>query len=449
MSTLKIALVHDYLKEIGGAERVLETLSDTFPDAPIFTTLYQPSSFGPHRQRLEKKWGSRIHQSFFHFIPFASKLISPLRLLSPLAFRSFDFSDFDIIITSATGAYFPNSLNKKSARLLCYCHTPPRYLYGLPTARNLKKYPFFNALAQLMNHFLRLYDFHCSQNVDQYIANSRTTAARIQKFYRKQSIVINPPVEVPAVALAKEGRRDSIVINPPVDIPSKAKLSILGAQHPNPKDEGSAERSDVQRSRKHLKNSSESYYLTGGRLARAKRFDIAIAACNQLKANLKIFGRDFAGTETELKSLSGPTIEFLGEINDTQKFEYLSHAKAFLFSSDNEDFGIAPVEAMTVGCPVVAYRSGGATETILDGRTGVFFDELTPASCAAAIKKLAKLKLDPQACQKQAAQFSKAKFIDKIQSLLFKISSTPSSAPAAFYPPFPAHHKSHPVAHKS
>jgi hypothetical protein len=140
---MRIALVHDYLKEYGGAESVLEALSDIFPDAPIYTTLYCPGSFGPHRTRLTQKWSHRIHQSFFQYLPFAHKIISPLRLLSPLAFKSFDFSEFDLIITSATGAYFPNLINKKQAKLVCYCHTPPRYLYGLPTARNFTKTKLF------------------------------------------------------------------------------------------------------------------------------------------------------------------------------------------------------------------------------------------------------------------------------------------------------------------
>ncbi|MCL4384544.1 glycosyltransferase [Patescibacteria group bacterium] len=391
---MKIALVHDYLKEIGGAERVLEALSDLYPDAPIFTTLYQPSAFGPHRARLEKKWGSRVHQSFFRFIPFAPKLISPLRLLSPWAFKQFNFSDFDLIITSATGAYFPNALNKKSARLVCYCHTPPRYLYGLPTARNIKKYPLANALAEVVNHFLRLLDFHWAQNVDQFIANSHTTAARIQKFYR----------------------RDSVVINPPVDTPKQAKDDFLESQRTRVNEPEGSE---------HHKKSPEQlpFYVTGGRLARAKRFDVAIEACNQLNVPLKVYGRDFAGTEAELKKLSGPTIEFLGEIDDSTKYQLLSQARAFLFPSDHEDFGIAPVEALAVGCPVVAYRSGGATETILDGKTGVFFDELTPAACAAAIQKLAKLKIKPADCEHQAANFSSEKFAQKIKSTIHKYES--------------------------
>jgi hypothetical protein len=137
--SFKIAIVQDYIKEFGGAESVLESLSEIFPDAPIFTTLYKPQFLGPHQDRLQKKWGNRIHQSFFKYIPFAHKIISPLRLLSPLAFKSFDFSNFDIIITSATGAYFPNLVNKGKAKLICYCHTPPRYLYGLPTARKFTK----------------------------------------------------------------------------------------------------------------------------------------------------------------------------------------------------------------------------------------------------------------------------------------------------------------------
>ncbi len=374
----KIALVQDYLKEYGGAEAVFETLSDIFPQADIFTTLYCPKFFGPHRERLEKKWQGRIHQSFFKYIPFSYKIISPLRLLSPLAFKLFNFSSYDLIITSATGAYFPNALSKKNAKSICYCHTPPRYLYGLPTARNLKKYPVLNFLAQIANHFLRLLDFKYAQNVDEFIANSATTAARIQKFYR----------------------RDAIVINPPIDLPdSKSLLS----------------KRDLGR----LK--SDKYYLTGGRLARAKRYDIAIEACNQLKAPLKVFGRDFAGFETELRKISGSTIEFLGEVTQEEKAKLFSQASAYLFCSDNEDFGMVSVEAQSYGCPVVGYKSGGIIETVIDGKTGTLFDELTPDSCAKAISKVGALLAKAQtkkACFSNASQFSTQNFIQKIKSLV-------------------------------
>lgn len=393
---MKIALVHDYLKEYGGAEGVLETLSDIFPNAPIYTSLYRPQSFGPHRARLEKKWDHRVHQSFFQFIPFAHKIISPLRLFSPLAFRFFNFSEFDLIISSATGAYFPNSLNKKNAKLICYCHTPPRYLYGLPTARNLKKYPLINSFAEFANHWLRLLDFKFAQNVDQFIANSRTTAARIQKFYRRDSVVINPPVSIPN---------------------KKAKPAIFGAESSEVNTEG----------REHRKMVGERYFLTGGRLARAKRYDIAIEACKLAKVSLKIFGRDFAGYESELKIIAGlpavasakegPTIQFLGEVTQDQKQKLLSEAEAFIFCSDNEDFGIAPVEAMAAGCPVIAYKSGGTSETVIDGKTGIFFDSLTPESCISAINKLSKTKIKPSDCISRAADFSESHFIEKIKKL--------------------------------
>ncbi|HOR01994.1 MAG TPA: glycosyltransferase [Candidatus Woesebacteria bacterium] len=372
MSSPKIALVQDYIKEFGGAESVLETLSDIFPKAPIFTSIYHPASLGPHQSRLRQKWDHRIHQSFFKFIPFAHKIISPLRLISPLAFKSFDFSDFDIIITSATGAYFPNSLNKKSAKLICYCHTPPRYLYGLPTARRFTQNPIVKFFINILNHFLRLRDFHHSQNVDQYIANSRTTAARIQKFYRRQAIVINPPV----------------------DLPKSQNTKYL---IPNTK-----------------------YFLAGGRLAQAKRFDIAINACNQLNLKLKIFGRDFSGVLNQLKQISGPTIEFVGEVDQETKSQLYRNAQAFIFSADQEDFGIVPVESMSYGCPVIAYRSGGVTETVIDGKTGVFFDQLTPQSCAQAIQKFQKLNINPSDCISRAAKFSTQTFIQKIKKLVSK-----------------------------
>ncbi|HPD44592.1 MAG TPA: glycosyltransferase [Candidatus Woesebacteria bacterium] len=369
---MRVALVHDYLKEYGGAESVLEVLSEIFPQAPIYTTVYLPEFFGPHRSRLETKWRGRIRTSFFQNFPLVAKLISPLRFFSPLTFRSFDFSGFDLIITSATGAYFPNSLNKKSAKLFCYCHTPPRYLYGLPTARNFSKNPLLRPIIDLVNCFWRRLDKKYATNVDQYIANSATTAARIKKFYNRDAVVINPPVNLP--------------------------------QLPN--------------SRSTIHNLRSNFYLTGGRLARAKRYDVAIQACNQLGQPLKVFGRDFAGYLAELKSIAGKTIEFIGEIDDQTKFKLYSQAKAFIFCSDNEDFGIMPVEANACGCPVIAYRSGGVAETIIDGKTGIFFNDLTVDSLVEAIKKFEKMKFNSRDCLTQAQRFSKKIFIKNLQSLI-------------------------------
>ncbi len=367
---MRIALVTDYIKEFGGAESVLEYLSDIFPDAPIYTTMYFPKFLGPHRQRLEKKWGTRIHTSFLQKIPFASKLISPIRLISPIAFKSFDLSGYDIILTSATGAYFPNSLRKLSAKLFCYCHTPPRYLYGLPTARNYSKNPILRPIINTMNYFLRILDKNYSKNVDQYLANSQTTATRIKKFYNRPALVINPPVAVSRSPLFK-GR---------------------------------------------VPEGERGFYLTGGRLARAKRYDIAIKACNQLGLKLKVFGRDFANNLADLKSISDKNIEFLGEITNDEKNKLLQSAKAFIFCSEHEDFGIAPVEAMAAGCPVVAYASGGVTETIIDGKTGILFDKLDVASCISAIQKLENANIKTADCITQAQKFSPEIFIKKIKN---------------------------------
>lgn len=385
----KIALVQDYLKEYGGAEAVFETLTDIFPNADIFTTLYCPRFFGPHRARLEKKWQGRVHQSFFRLIPFASKLLSPFRFLSPLAFKSFNFQNYDLIISSATGAFFPNSLNKKSARLICYCHTPPRYLYGLATARSLDTLFFrlANLPLQIILHFYRLFDFTFAQNVDLFIANSQTTAARIQKFYRRDSIVINPPIDLPSEKVKREFFPRAIIRG-------------------NPKGVSTA------------KNLREQYFLTGGRLARAKRYDIAINACNQLGAKLKVFGRDFAGFESELRKISGPTIEFLGEVTQEEKAKLFSEASAYLFCSDNEDFGMVSVEAQSYGCPVVGYKSGGIIETVINGKTGVLFDKLTPDSCATAIQKLKNSNIKSADCITNASRFSTKIFIQKIKSLV-------------------------------
>ena len=374
---LKIALVHDYIKEFGGAEAVLETLSDIFTDAPIYTSLYLPKFLGPHRQRLQQKWQDKIKTSFFQKIPYVGKFISLLRVISPWAFRSFNFSDFDIIISSATGAYFPNALNKKSAKLFCYCHTPPRYLYGLATARNYSKNPILRPIISSMNYFLRLADKKYSTNVDQYIANSATTASRIKKFYNRNALIINPSVSV------------------------SSRPSLSKRETPASAGEGDLD-----------------FYLTGGRLARAKRYDIAILACNKLGLKLKVFGRDFANYLDELKSIAGPTIEFVGEIDNDTKNKLYSQAKAFIFCSDNEDFGMMPVEAMGAGCPVIAYKSGGVTETVIDGKTGILFDHLTPKSCANAIVKFQKSNLKSSDCITQSQNFSPDVFIKKINDLI-------------------------------
>ncbi len=375
---MKIALVHDYIKEYGGAERVLEALHDLYPNAPVYTSLYVPASLGPHRERF-RTWD--IRTSWMQAIPFHDRLISILRLVAPLAFMSFDFSGYDVVITSATGAYFPNTLHKGEATLICYCHTPPRYLYGYATAREWKKNSVVRVLAEVANHFLRMVDFKAAQHVDYFIANSEEVKRRIQKFYRKDATVIYPPVN------------NEI---------SNFKFSISN-----------------QSSKYQIQNTK--YYLAGGRLARPKHIDLIVEVCTKEKLPLIVFGKDFAGYGEELRTMAGESVQFVGEVGDDEKMQLMAHAKAYIFSSEDEDFGITPVEAMSVGTPVIAYRSGGVQETVVDGKTGIFFDSLTEDSLKDAIKEFAKKKFDEKTIATYAKKFAKERFLKEIAQFVSRV----------------------------
>lgn len=370
---MKVAIVHDYIKEYGGAERVLESLHEVFPDAQVYTSIYLPSFLGPHRERF-KNW--KINTSWFQDIPFKSKLISPLRILAPFIFQSLDLSKFDVVIVSQTGAYTPNLIKKGKAIQICYSHTPPRYLYGYATAREWKKNMVLRVLGEIANHFLRLVDYKSSQNVDYFIANSRNIASRIEKFYR----------------------RSSTVIYPPVDISSMYQLASI------------KNTTDT----KYIIHNTK-YFLAGGRIAKPKHIDLIVKTFEELKLPLKVFGRGFAGAE--LKS-SKSNIEFLGEVSDEEKYALMAGAKAYVFAAKDEDFGITPVEAMVMGTPVIAYRSGGVLETVIEGKTGLFFDELSVKSLSEAIRKLGKARLNHDIIRGEAQKFSKERFQREIKEFI-------------------------------
>lgn len=378
---MKVAIVHDYIKEYGGAERVLESLHNVFPNAPIYTSIYLPKYLGPHKERFEK---FDIRTSWAQNLPFKAKLISPLRLIAPLIFSSFDFSKFDVIIVSATGAYNPNSIDKRSALQICYCHTPPRYLYGYETARDWKKNIITKIIGNLSIHFLRIIDHKSSQNVDHFIANSNNTKARIEKFYRKDSVVIYPPVSLASSKLASS---------------VQLKDQKLGASQLD----------------------ARGYYLTGGRIARAKHPDLIMRAFLKNGLPLKVFGKSFGGYEKEIAELlkeKNSNVEYLGEISDAEKDKLMKGAKGFIFASLDEDFGIIPVESMMNGTPVIAHKSGGVMETVVDGKTGVFFDDLTIESINTAIKKFEKIKFNTSELQKHADKFSKKRFEKEIKEFV-------------------------------
>src|SRR3989344_5574260 len=222
---LKVALVHDYLNEFGGAERVLLALSEIYPDAPIYTIFQKDSSESARRFR-----GKKIIQSWFSYLPFAYILISPLRFLIPLVWRSYNFKDYDLVITSASWAITKGMKGAKTE--ICYCHTPPRYLYGYDTSRTWQN-KWYGGLVKtysvFVNHFMRLYDFARAQKVTYFIVNSQNVGKRVEKFYR----------------------RDFTVIYPPVDIKKESNANYPKSQFGN-------------------------FYLTGGRLVASKNFDLII-----------------------------------------------------------------------------------------------------------------------------------------------------------------------------
>lgn len=367
---MRVALVHDYLNEFGGAERVLETLSEIWPKAPIYTVFYKKNS--PAWDRFKEK---DVRVSWAHFIPFFAKYLhSPLRFLAPLIWGSFDFSEFDVVISSASW-YVTKGFNKPARQLaggpkpieICYCHTPPRWLYGYKTSIEFQKYWPVRIYAAIVGHFMRMYDFKAAQKVDFFVANSKNVAARIKKFYRRDSAVIYPPVELPKVGMVEK----------------------------------------------------KDYYLVTSRIVGGKGLDLAVKAAIKLGLKLKIAGSP-AGYYTEyrkLQNISSKKIEFVGFVSDEELAKLYKGAKAFLALSTDEDFGITPVEAMLSGTPVIAFRGGGYLESVVEGKTGIFFNEPTVESLIKAIKKFEKTRFKAIDCIKQAQKFSKERF--KKQMLKF------------------------------
>lgn len=367
---MKVALVHDYLNDFGGAERVLLALSEIFPNAPIYTIYFKKSSKAYNRFKDKK-----IIRSSFGYVPFADKLISPLRFLIPFVWSSFDFSDYDLVITSANWAVTKGVKKGPKTKEICYLHSPPRYLYGYDTSRNWESgimKSLIKAYSLIVNHFMRVYDFKSAQKVDFFIVNSKNIGKRLEKFYR---------------------RKDYKVIYPPVDIEKFSKI------------------------KKPL--SAENYYLTGGRLVAAKNFDLIIKAAKKAKVKLKIFGQGFL--EPQLKRLGGKNIEFLGHIKDDELVAYYQNAKAFIVAQKDEDFGITPIEAAAAGCPTIAFRAGGYLESIMEDKTGVFFNELDADSIVKAIKKSQKIDWNKKTLYSNAAKFSKTKFNNNIKKYISQI----------------------------
>lgn len=335
---MKVALVHDQLNEFGGAERVLLVMSEMWPEAPIYTAYYKKGS--PAWERFKHR---DIRSSWMQYL---SPLASPLRFLAPLIWNAFDFSEHDVILGSSSW-YITKGFKKKGHAIeICYCHTPPRWLYGYPTSIEWQKYALVRAYATIVGFFMRHYDFEAAQKVDYFIANSKETQSRIQKFYRRDSEIIYPPVELPKIPKVKRGN----------------------------------------------------YYLFVSRPVGGKGLELAHAACKKLRVSLKVVGADGV------------------YVSDSELARLYAGAKAFLALATHEDFGITPVEAMAAGTPVIAYRGGGYTESVIDGKTGVLFT----GDLVSAIKKFEKMTFRREDCIAQAKKFSKKRFQKELRSFVEK-----------------------------
>ncbi|MBI3619634.1 glycosyltransferase [Candidatus Roizmanbacteria bacterium] len=367
---MKVALVHDQLQEFGGAERVLIALKGIFPAADVFTSFYSPASLGKQRGQFAD-WN--ITESPLAKIPYLKKFYSPFRFITPLIWKGFDLSAYDVVISSS-GSYMSKGVSVKPGALhICYLHHPPRYLYYYETALEWQKYWPIKLYAHLINRDLRIYDYLSSQTVDFFITNSEETKKRINKFYR----------------------RDATVIYPPVSIPDKKSLSD--------------------------NLSLPDHYLTVSRLARAKHIDVLIRAAGRFHFKLKVVGR---GRDLDyLRSLAGDTVEFLTDVADDELPELYKKARAFLFAAVDEEFGIAPVEAMGWALPVIALKSGGVPETVREGFNGFLFNKLSPLSLGEEIKKLESLAARDyetlkKNARKTAEKFSPAVFKQRISNFV-------------------------------
>ena len=351
----KVALAHDHLFQIGGAERVLVTLSDLHKEAPIFTLI--------NNRKITKDIldQNKVITSSLQKFPAIFYLFKYFLARMPKIWEKTDLSDYDLVISSSS-AFVKGLKTNKKATHICYCHAPTRYLWddkeeyigNLPEGRFLKLF-----LPRILDR-LQAWDHDKSQQIDHFIANSKFIADKIAKHYQRESTIIHPPVKVDDFNISEE---------------------------------------------------IEDYYLIVSRLRPYKKVDLAITAFNNLKLPLKIIG---GGSELrKLKRMAHSNIEFLGELSDEERNNYLARCKAFIYPQI-EDFGITALEAMSSGRPVIALAQGGALETVVDGVTGVFFDEQTWESLAHKVLRFDQQRFDPKIIRQHAKKFDESIFKQKL-----------------------------------
>ena len=365
--TLKIALVHDYLRDFGGAERVLFVLSEMYPEAPIHTAFFSKNS-----PAYEVFKGKIIKESPLAPLIKTWRLYSPLRFLLPLIWGSIDLSSYDLVITSTSNYIARGFKTGENTIVIAYCHTPPRFLYGLKTGFDWKKHILVRIYGHIVAHFLRMYDFETAQNINHWVANSNNVAQRIEKFYRKSSVVIYPPVNVNEIIKVSKNTK------------------------------------------------SQNYFLIVARLVGSKGIEEAVLAANKLKISLKIVGEaeGFTSVRDHLKSIGEKNVEFLGRVPDDKLWKLYGEAKGFIALARDEDFGMTVVEAQAAGTPVIAFNGGGFKESVVEGETGILINDTDEETIRKALVRFNKIKWNKKVIQNNAKRFSQEVFEQKIQSFV-------------------------------
>lgn len=357
---MKLALVHDWLNQIGGAEDVLDVLNRQFPAAPIYTSIYDPAAMPAHYRQWDIRtlWIDRlpgIHQHHQRYLPFY-----------PLAWQGLNLTGYDVVLSNKSG--FCHGFRTGSETLhICYCLAPTRYVWQLESyiAREGLGQVVEIALRPLVG-LLKRWDYAAAQRAHHFIAISTEIQARIRHYYDRDSTLIYPPV-------------DTARFQP---VPS---------------------------------HEVGDYFLVVSRLAPYKRIDLAVQAATRLNLPLKVGG---AGRDLErLRALAGPTVEFLGRVPDDALPGLMARCKAFLFPG-LEDFGITPVQAAAAGRPVIAYGGGGALDTVLPGVTGEHFSEQTVESLMAVMARFDAARYDPTCCREHALQFDTEVFTRKLSTFI-------------------------------
>jgi len=361
----KVALVHDWLTNMGGAEPLVLEIHKLFPKAPIYTSVYDAEKMQAFKDIDVRT--TKLQESLPKKLRYKHVLWPVFRAQ---AFRELDLSEFDVIISSSSAEAKAVRKTRPGQVHIAYIHTPPRYYWS--HYEEFRKEFSFGALTPFIRPFIpafvkamRKRDLESVKDIDVFIANSTVTQERIKKYYDKPSTVIYPPVEVSRFTPPPKGERHG--------------------------------------------------YVIWGRHVPYKRFDLAIEAANKLGAQLTIAG---TGPDTDrLKSLAGPTIKFVGRISDEALVKLAQTSKAFLFPNE-EDFGISAAEALAAGTPVIAYKKGGALDIVQDGETGVFFEKQTVDSLVDAMKRFETMTFLPATLHRKAKRFDKGLFATKIRKIV-------------------------------